>query len=329
VYDLVPERGIVSGGSFRVLQAVPYAVWVIGSDRGARRLVGTLLSLSASACLNPATYSQRSHYEQHEPEPIPASTPLLLSAHVSRYGLELVPLAEATTPRMVEGSEQHEDRIVLLFARELDPLTIDTRDFGVLRADGQRVRPLRVFLAPADEGDENRSLTLTGNFGSADAPPVAIHVLGELYAESGEPLRGLDADITPPEQPDRPLVVERLPSTPARCPASQQVVRSYWTDTLTHVGAGDLAGIELRLADGRTLAPTDFDDQALREGDPVCEPFAACLGPVDDNVLDLCVDAEAAVVHVRFAAGLFEDEGGHANAAADLVVPASPGIGAT
>jgi hypothetical protein len=180
---------------------------------------------------------------------------------------------------------------------------------------------MRVFLAPADEGDENRSLTLTGNFGSAEAPPVAIHVLGELYAETGELLRGLDANITPPEQPDRPLSVERLTSAPARCPASRQVVRTYWTDTLTHVGDVDLAGIELRLADGRTLAPTDFDDQARREGDAVCEPFATCLAPVDDNVLDLCVDADVAVVHVRFAAGLFEDEGGHRNAAADLVVP--------
>lgn len=272
--------------------------------------------------MGPSTYSHRGHYEHPEPEPAQVSTPMLLSAHVSRYGVEPTALAESTTPRMVELDETQQDRIVLLFARDLDPLTIDARSFGVLRADGHRVRPVRVFLAPADEGDENRSLTLTGNFGGVGAPPVAIHVLGELYAETGEPLRGLDADITPPEQPDRPLTAERLTITPARCPTSRQVVRTYWTDTLTHVGAADLAGIELRLADGRTLAPTDFDDQAAREGDAACEPLAACLQPVDDNVLDLCVDAEVAVVHVRFAAGLFEDEGGHASAAADLVVPA-------
>jgi hypothetical protein len=306
---------------------VPYALSVIVSDRGARRLASTLLVMSASACLAPSSYSQRGRYEQAAPEPAQVSMPLLLSAHVSRYGQEPAALSETATPRMVEGNELQEDRIVLLFARELDPLTIDVHSFGVLRADGHRVRPMRVFLAPADEGDENRSLTLTGNFGSAEAPPVAIHVLGELYAESGEPLRGLDAEITPPEQPDRPLSVERLTSTPARCPSSRQVVRTYWTDTLTHVGDADLAGIELRLADGRTLTPTDFDDQAQREGEFPCEPFAACLGPVDDNVLDLCVDADAAVVHVRFAAGLFEDEGGHGSAAADLVVPAGAAVG--
>lgn len=303
---------------------MPYALHVIVSEQGARRLAGTLLAMSASACLAPTTYPQRGRYETAEPESVKVSTPLLLSAHVSRYGQEPPSLTETATPRMVESNELQEDRIVLLFARELDPLTIDARSFGVLRADGHRVRPMRVFLAPADEGDENRSLTLTGNFGSAGAPPVAIHVLGELYAESGETLRGLDAEITPPEQPDRPLSVERLTSTPGRCPTSRQVVRTYWTDTLTHVGDADLAGIELRLADGRMLTPTDFDDQAQREGDAACEPLSACLGPVDDNVLDLCVDADAAVVHVRFAAGLFEDEGGHGNAAADLVVPGNP-----
>jgi hypothetical protein len=273
-----------------------------------------------SACLVPATYSKRGQYEHPEPEPAPVVTAMLLSAHVSRFGLEPVPLAETTTPRMVENSEAQEDRIVLLFARELDPMTIDARSFGVLRADGHRVRPTRVFLAPADEGDENRSLTLTGNFGSAAAPPVAIHVLGALHAETGEALTGLDANITGPEQPDRPLSVERLTSTPGRCPAARQVVRTYWTDTLTHVGDGDLAGIELRLADGRMLAPTGFDDQAWREGEGEGECEPPCLGPVDDNVLDLCVDADVAVVHVRFAAGLFEDEGGTANAAADLIL---------
>jgi hypothetical protein len=250
-----------------------------------------------------------------EPVEAEVSTPLLLSAHVSRYGDELPPLGETPTPRTVEARENEEDRIVLLFARELDPLTLEPRSFGVLRADGHRVRPTRVFLAPADEGDENRSLTLTGNFGSPDAPPVAIHVLGEVYAETGEPLQGLDADITGPEQADRPLSIERLSSSETRCPEARQVLRTYWTDALTQVGDADLAGIELRLADGRKLTPIAFDDQAWREGE-------SSVGPEDDNVLDLCVDADAAVVHVHFAAGLFADASGHASAAADLTVPA-------
>lgn len=289
----------------------------------ARSAASALIAACALACVGRGSFAARGHHEPAEPAAPPElTTPLLLSAHVSRFGDEPTPLHEAVTARTVEAREHEEDRIVLLFARELDPSTIDPRGFGVVRADGHRVRPTRVFLAPADEGDENRTLTLTGNFGSPDAPPVAIHVLGELYAETGESLSGLDADISGPEQADRPLTVERLASSESRCPAARQVLRTYWTDALTQVGDADLAGIELSLADGRKLAPVAFDDQAWREGEYPCEPFAACLGPVDDNVLDLCVDADAAVVHVHFAAGLFADASGHQSAAADLTVPA-------
>jgi hypothetical protein len=215
---------------------------------------------------------------------------------------------------MLEGSEFSEDRIVLVFGQELDPLTIDPRAFAIMRGDGRRVRPTRAFLAPADEGDENRSLTLTGNFGSAGSPPVAIHVIGELYAETGASLQGLDAPITPASEPDHPVAAERREPSPSRCPAAQQVIRTYWTDTLTNVGDDDLAGIELRLADGRVIAPSGFDDQARRAED---EQLPG-LGRADDNVLDLCVDAEQAVLHVRFAAGLFADENALPTAAADL-----------
>jgi hypothetical protein len=219
---------------------------------------------------------------------------------------------------MVEVGEHRQDRMLLVFAVELDPLTIDPLRFGVLRADGRRVRPTRVFLAPADEGDENRSLTLVGNFGGAGAPPVAVHVIGSLYAETGEPLQGLDANISSIAEPDRAIVAERVEPGPSRCPAARQVVRTYWTDALAQVGADDLAGISLRLADGRTLAPSEFDDQAVRAED------APGAGPIDDNVLDLCVDSEVAVVHVHIGAGLFTDARGLPTAAADIALMAAP-----
>jgi hypothetical protein len=116
-------------------------------------------------------------------------------------------------------------------------------------------------------------------------------------------------------------VIERLEPNESRCPGAAQMLRSYWTDALTHVGADDLAGIDLRLADGRVVHPIDFDDQARREDDPPCEPSTACLGPLDDNVLDLCIGASEAVVHLHFKAGLFRDQAGHQSAAADVAIP--------
>ncbi|PRP93305.1 hypothetical protein ENSA5_43270 [Enhygromyxa salina] len=279
--------------------------------------------LGCCACVSTGGVAARGHYQTPERPAAPEPAPLLVSAHLSRFGVEPAPMSETGAARMVEGSEASEDRLVLVFAHELDPTTIDPRALAILRADGRRVRPTRAFLAPADEGDENRSLTLTGNFGSEGATPVAVHVIGRLYAETGEDLQGLDADISGPSEPDRPVVVEQLEPGPRRCPDARGVVRSYWTDTLTGVGDDDLAGIELRLADGRTLAPSGFDDQAQREGEGEGEALDA--GRADDNVLDLCVDADVAVVHVRFAAGLFADPGGVPSAAADVDLSPNPG----
>ena len=294
------------------------------SGAGARAAQsGALLAVVLSAtgaCVGATHYSARGHYQRPEAATPAQPQPALLSAHVSRFGDEPPPPSQTETERMLDAGEPAEDQLVLVFGQELDPLTIDPRGFGVIRADGRRVRPKRAILAPADEGDENRSLTLLGNFGSEDAPPVAVHVIGGLHAETGEELAGLDAPITAPTEPDRALLVERLEPSSSRCPEARQVIRSYWTDILSSVGAADLAAVELYLADGRVLAPVDFDDQAVREED------GDALGPGrgDDNVLDLCVDADEAVVHVRFAAGIFTDLGGRPTAAVDLTLAALP-----
>lgn len=293
------------------------------------RACALLLALAPLACATPASYGVRGHYQHPEAALASAPAPLLVSAHISRFGVEREPAQMAAPdtdtgvsgpPRMLEGSEISEDRILLVFGQELDPLTIDPRAFAISRGDGRRVRPTRAFLAPADESDENRSLTLTGNFGGADSLPVAIHVIGELFTEAGLPLQGLGAEISGPAEPDRPLHIERLEPSTSRCPTARQVIRTYWSDTLSEVGDDDLAQIELRLADGRVITPIGFDDQAQRVGD---EQLPG-LGRADDNVLDLCVDAEQAVLHVRFAAGVFTDANNTPTAAADLSLAAPP-----
>ena len=90
-------------------------------------------------------------------------------------------------------------------------------------------------------------------------------------------------------------------------PESWDKDAQYWAELA--------AGLEgKRFADGSHAPPVAFDDQARREGEP------ALPGPADDNVLDLCIDREQAVVEVRFAAGLFRDDGGRETAAAQIVL---------
>ena len=273
-------------------------------------VIGALAG-SALGCLGPIEYQSRARYPKEATEAGAAPASILRSAHFSRFG-EAPPDDEALdSPRLVERLEPLYDRLVLVFGQELDPLSIDPRGFAILRADGRRVRPVRAVLAPASEGDENRSLVLLGNFSAGESPPVAVHVIGSLHAESGESLTGLDASITGPEAADVVVMGEQLAAEEARCPGAAAVVRLYWTDLIVGIEAADLEVIGLGLADGRTLQPSAFDDH-----EPTDEGGPPGMAPPDpDNVLDLCVAEAAQVVEVRLPAGLFEDEAGHPSAA--------------
>jgi hypothetical protein len=96
----------------------------------------------------------------------------------------------------------------------------------------------------------------------------------------------------------------------------------------------DLKRVRLLLADGGEVSPTSFDDHdhwrrpspsaadggqahqdSTDEGsDQTASVPAAFLGPREDNVLDLCVDAEPAVVSVVVEGGAFSDASGHPTA---------------
>ncbi|MFV8752521.1 hypothetical protein ACNOYE_18395 [Nannocystaceae bacterium ST9] len=265
---------------------------------GPRTLGLVALGLATLACVGPQQYMARG-YESPKPASEPVATSGLISAHAASYG-------------QVGGPD---DVLVLVFASEIDPLGLVPEAFGIVRADGQRVRPVEVRLGPADEGDENRSVILVGEFGEPQAEPIAVHVIGSLFGEAGESFAGLDVEVSPSAAADRLLVIERLGPDPSRCPGAQQVLRTYWSDALAGVAASDLAAIELLLADGSARAPIDFDDHAGREGE-------VGLGPADDNVLDLCIDVATPVVRLRIAAGQFTDAQGHATAAAEVALSA-------
>ncbi len=263
-----------------------------------------LVALSSAACADALSYGVRGRYHTAAPQPEPARTVTLLSAHATGYA----------PGDPLEGSSI-EVSVLLVFSAEIDPLTVAPEAFAVVRADGRRVRPTRARLGPADEGDENRSVQLFGAFGQVGAEPIAVHVLGPLFSEGGEPLEGLDAAIAPLDQPDRLLALEPLSPDPQRCPDARAVLRTYWSDALAGVGASDLAAIELRGGDGQVRAPTGFDDQARLDDDT-----AALPGPPDDNVLDLCLDFDDPVVYLRVAAGIFSDPLGHPTAAGEVAL---------
>jgi len=65
------------------------------------------------------------------------------------------------------------DGIPLVFAAEVDPMTLTPAAFVVRRSDGSMAVPALALLAPANEHDENRTVLLLGHFadpGTCGAP---------------------------------------------------------------------------------------------------------------------------------------------------------------
>lgn len=232
--------------------------------------------------------------------PAPSQTaseaPSILSAHA----------AFEDAPRF-----DRNDGIVVVFSSEVDASSLDPRFFLVIFEDGSRMRPQHALLSPASEADENRTVLLVGDFGDPlHRPPADVMVTGPLYGERGAKFRGLVGNIEAFAASGRPVLAEYRPAAGGDCAAGSEVVRTYWIDGLRGVEATDLPKIQLELDDGRSVAPTGFDDHQL--GDEGGE----------DNVLDLCSPSPGPVRSVTFEAGIFVDPADHPSAAARLAVVA-------
>jgi hypothetical protein len=217
--------------------------------------------------------------------------PRLLSAHFSRAG-------------SVENREPGE--LLLVFSAEVDPATLDPAVFVVVLESGDLSYPARALLDPADEVDENRSVTLLGSFGlPTENPPVAVRIVGNLYGEDGSGMSGLDAEIRAFSVPDEVVWMEVLEPGEHRCAGARQVVRTYWTDNLRGVDPEDLNAVRVSFTDGSEVTPTGFDDHAGVGAERVT---------LDDNVLDLCLARDAPVSAVSVSEAAFTDAAGHASA---------------
>ncbi len=263
-----------------------------------------------------------------------ASTPGAPSrgANVEVRSTVAQPRAEILSARLTQRapSEGDVDELLVVFSEHIDASSLDPAVFMVIRGDGRGVQPRRAVLGPADEDDENRSVTLVGTF-SDDAlgAPVAVHVVGELFAESGAELRSRDGIVRGPEVPDDLVYAEALSPSAGACGDAEQLVRTYWSDVLDGVELEDLSRVHLLLVDGTEITPSgfddhDFDDRAGSAANPGPTPGEAgevvtvpngLSAPREDNVLDLCVAAKAAVSAISVDGAAFRDRGGLATAA--------------
>lgn len=275
---------------------------------GAFRAALLLAAATAAACAPVASPSAAATGER----PV-ATDARVLSAY---YGLDALPVnASLACVRRVTG----EDGMPVTFSVQLDAATVTADAFAVETATGELVTPVCATLRPATEPLERRTVLLAGAFGTPDAPPRAVIVVGALAAVDGRSLRGVRTDtITPLAAGPSLVLAERFaPDTPGlagECPAgTAQVVQLVWEGGVTGPQDAALAepqrlGVQVTLDDGSVATPI-----ALVDDDP-------------DNFVLACLDASSPARSVAVAAGLFHDPGDDANPA--TAVDVVPGGGA-
>ena len=251
----------------------------------------------------------------------------LYGARAPLGGADSVATPDASRPRLVSAHFAHdappgrtaEDELLLVFSTEVDPSTLDADAFVVVLTNGDLSYPSRALLDPADEVDENRSVTLVGDFGDPEKnAPLAVRILGNVYGEDGNPLSDLDADIRGFATPDEMVWLEVVKPAEHRCVGARQVVRTYWSDSLRAVDAEDLGKVKVSFTDGSEVAPLAFDDHADLSGEQSGQAGEqsgeAGEQTADDNVLDLCLGRDAPISNVSVAKAAFADRSGHATA---------------
>ena len=226
----------------------------------------------------------------------------ILSAY---HGLDqLPPVASVLCGFNVAG----DDGMPVVFSTQLQVDSVVPESFLVIRSDGESVVPNCATLHPADEPLEQRTVLLTGDFGTFGETPLRVEVTGPLLTFDGESLQGLSTeDITPLEDGPRVVLAERFaPDTnglAGECPnGTAQVVQLTWEGGVTGpanaaLGEDQRLGTWVLLEDGTTVNPL-----ALVDDDP-------------DNHVLACVAEDSPAQWVVVHAGLFHDPGDIANPA--------------
>jgi len=226
----------------------------------------------------------------------------ILSAY---HGLDQLPLAASL---LCGSNVAGDDGMPVVFSKQLQVDSVAPESFLVIRSDGESVVPNCATLHPADEPLEQRTVLLTGDFGTFGETPLRVEVTGPLLTFDGESLLGVSTeDITPLEDGPRVVLAERFaPDTnglAGECPDSTaQVVQLTWAGGVTGpanaaLGEDQRLGTLVLLEDGATVNPL-----ALVDDDP-------------DNHVLACLSEDSPAQWVVVHAGLFHDPGDIANPA--------------
>ena len=143
------------------------------------------------------------------------------------------------------------DGMPVNFRFPLDSSSLSETDFEVIDSLGNIYTPSCVFLAPADEDGENRTVLLLGEFGTAITnPPVEVRVVGDLFTTdtvSGESacseiinLNGMTTkNVIPLADGPSLFFAQRIDGNLNECNSGTQTIQVAWNGGVTPYISGD------------------------------------------------------------------------------------------
>ena len=143
------------------------------------------------------------------------------------------------------------DGMPVNFMFPIDGATLSESDFEVVDSLGNIHIPMCVFLAPANENGENRTVLLLGEFGTAVTnPPVEVRVVGDLFTIdtlSGESvcsaiinLNGITTtNVIPLADGPSLFFAQRIDGNLNECSSGTQTIQVAWNGGITPFISGD------------------------------------------------------------------------------------------
>ena len=137
------------------------------------------------------------------------------------------------------------DGMPVNFKFPLDASSLSETDFEVVDSLGDIHIPICVFLAPANENGENRTVLLIGEFGTAiNNPPVEIRIVGDLFTAdtlSGESacseiinLNGVTTtNVIPLDDGPSLFFAQKIDGNLNECNSGTQTIQVAWDGGIT------------------------------------------------------------------------------------------------
>ena len=202
------------------------------------------------------------------------------------------------------------DGMPVNFKFPIDESSLSESAFEVLDSLGNIHSPICVFLAPANENGENRTVLLLGEFGTAVTnPPVEVRVVGDLFstdALSGESacseiinLNGITTtNVIPLDDGPSLFFAQRIDASLNECNSGTQTIQVAWDGGITpyissdtesdlfqyYIGYSDSSGVLIPHA---PISIADIND--------------------NDNFHQLCFSTSDEIVKISMMANTVED----------------------